>query len=95
MSSKIITLAQLTTFVTKLKSLFAKKSETLAKTGDTATGALIAPSFQTGTAAANYFQCQKFRGQGNADAYYHAIDFGYAGHDVVDFHEYGGGMEFL
>lgn len=94
MSSKIITLAQLTTFMTKLENLFAKKSETLAKSGDTATGALIAHSFQTGTAAANYFQCQKFRGQGNADTYYHAIDFGYAGHDVVDFHEYGGVWNF-
>lgn len=45
---------------------------------------------QTGTGANNYFQCQKFRGEGDANTYYHAIDFGYAGHNQVDFHEYGG-----
>ena len=66
----------------------------LKKTGDTATGAIIAPSFQTGTAEANYFQCKKFRGEGNADNYYHAIDVGYDGHDRVDFYEYGGTWNF-
>lgn len=65
-------------------------SSYLKLTGGTVAGNVTANSFQTGTAAANYFQCQKFRGQGNADTYYHAIDFGYAGHDAVDFHEYGG-----
>lgn len=62
--------------------------------GGTLTGNLMAPSFQTGSGAANYFQCQKFRGAGNADTYYHAIDFGYAGHDQVDFYEYGGTWNF-
>ena len=57
-------------------------------TGGTVTGGITAPNFQTGTGANNYFQCRKFRGEGNADTYYHAIDFGYSGHDSVDFYEY-------
>lgn len=61
----------------------------VSKSGDTMTGPLIVPQVQTGTDAANYFQCQKFRGQGNANEYYHAIDFGYSDHNQVDFHEYG------
>ena len=60
------------------------------KAGDTMTGTLVAPIIQTGTATGNYFQSQKFRGQGDANTYYHAIDFGYAGHNQVDFYEYGG-----
>lgn len=58
--------------------------------GGTLTGPVVAPSFQTGTDASHYFQCRKFRGEGNADTYYHAIEFGYAGHNRVDFYEYGG-----
>lgn len=57
-------------------------------TGGTVTGGITATNFQTGTGAANYFQCRKFRGEGNANSYYHAIDFGYSGHDSVDFYEY-------
>lgn len=60
------------------------------KAGDTMTGGLVAPSLATGSDAANYFQTRKFRGEGTADTYYHAIDFGYSGHNQVDFHEYGG-----
>lgn len=58
--------------------------------GGSLTGNLTAPSFQTGTGNANYFQSRKFRGEGDANTYYHAIDFGYAGHNQVDFYEYGG-----
>lgn len=57
-------------------------------TGGTVTGGITASNFQTGTAAANYFQCRKFRGEGDSNSYYHAIDFGYSGHDSVDFYEY-------
>lgn len=57
-------------------------------TGGTVTGSITASNFQTGTGAASYFQCQKFRGEGDANSYYHAIDFGYSGHDSVDFYEY-------
>lgn len=57
-------------------------------TGGTVTGGIIAQNFQTGTGESNYFQCRKFRGEGNANSYYHAIDFGYSGHDSVDFYEY-------
>lgn len=56
------------------------------------TGLFTAPYIATGTDKnhTHYFQSEKFRGEGNADTYYHAIDFGYAGHNQVDFHEYGG-----
>lgn len=54
------------------------------------TGLFTAPYIATGTNETNYFQSKKFRGEGNANTYYHAVDFGYAGHDRVDFHEYGG-----
>lgn len=57
-------------------------------TGGTVNGGITATNFQTGTEAANYFQCRKFRGEGDANSYYHAIDFGYSGHDGVDFYEY-------
>lgn len=62
----------------------------VSKSGDTMTGTLVAPIVQTGTAEANYFQTRKMRGEGTASTYYHAIDFGYAGHNQVDFYEYGG-----
>lgn len=55
---------------------------------------VIAPKIETGTGTNNYFQSQKFRGQGDASSYYHAIDFGYGGHDKVDFYEYGGEWNF-
>ena len=64
------------------------------KSGDTMTGKLSVPQVETGEAASSYFQARKFRGEGNADTYYHAIDFGYANHDQVDFHEYGGRWNF-
>lgn len=57
-------------------------------TGGTVTGGITATNFQTGTGATSYFQCRKFRGDGDANSYYHAIDFGYSGHDSVDFYEY-------
>lgn len=57
-------------------------------TGGTVTGGITALNFQTGSDAANYFQCRRFRGEGDASTYYHAIDFGYSGHDSVDFYEY-------
>ena len=64
------------------------------KSGDTMTGKLTAPKIETGTDEANYFQSKKFRGQGDASTYYHAVDFGYANHDMVDFHESGGVWNF-
>lgn len=54
------------------------------------TGLFTAPYIATGTDKTHYFQSAKFRGEGNADTYYHAIDFGYSGHNQVDFHEQGG-----
>lgn len=54
------------------------------------TGLFAAPYIATGDGEANYFQSRKFRGEGNANTYYHAVDFGYVGHNQVDFHEYGG-----
>ena len=58
--------------------------------GGTLTGNLTAPSIENGDAEASYFQTKKMRGEGDANTYYHAIDFGYAGHNQVDFYEYGG-----
>lgn len=57
-------------------------------------GLFTAPYIATGTEETNYFQSKKFRGEGNANTYYHAVDFGYAGHNQVDFHEYGGTWNF-
>lgn len=57
-------------------------------TGGTVNGGITATNFKTGTGESNYFQCRKFRGEGDANSYYHAIDFGYSGHDSVDFYEY-------
>lgn len=47
-------------------------------------------SISTGANDSSFFQSRKFRGDGNADTYYHAVDFGYSGHNQVDFYEYGG-----
>lgn len=58
------------------------------------TGLFAAPYIATGTNETNYFQSKKFRGEGDANTYYHAVDFGYAGHNQVDFHEYGGTWNF-
>jgi hypothetical protein len=66
----------------------------VSKAGDTMTGKLSVPYIETGTASANYFQCQKFRGEGDASSYYHAIDFGYYNHNQVDFYEYGATWNF-
>lgn len=57
-----------------------------AKTFDVA----YANVFATGTGEGNYFQCRKFRGEGDASTYYHALEFGYSGHNQWDFFEYGG-----
>lgn len=69
-------------------------SDYLPLAGGSCTGSVSAPSFQTGTVATNYFQCRKFRGEGDANSYYHAIDFGYSGHDSVDFYEYDANWNF-
>ena len=69
-------------------------SQKVSKSGDTMTGTLVAPIIQTGTETTNYFQSQKFRGQGDASSYYHAVDFGYNGHNQIDFYEYGGTFNF-
>ena len=66
------------------------KGKYLSLAGGTMTGKLTVPQVETGDGNSNFFQCRKFRGEGNADTYYHAIDFGYQNHDRVDFHEYGG-----
>lgn len=89
--TKLINLDTLKTAVNKLKTLIAGKVD---KTGDTMTGKLQTPILETGTDESSYFQSKKFRGEGNAGSYYHAIDFGYANHNKVDFHEYGGVWNF-
>ncbi len=60
------------------------------KTGDTMTGRLTAPEI----AATDYFVTPTMVGEGDKTKYYHRVDFGYAGHYHVDFHEYGGVWNF-
>ena len=74
---------------------YALKSDKVSKSGDTMTGKLTVPQVETGDGNSNFFQCRKFRGEGDANTYYHAIDFGYKSHDKVDFHEYGGIWNFF
>lgn len=57
-------------------------------------GIISAPKFETGSSADSYFQSRRFRGEGNADNYYHAIDFGYPGKDGVQFYEWNGAYDF-
>ena len=73
----------------------AQVADKVSKSGDTMTGKLTVPQVETGDGNSNFFQCRKFRGEGDADTYYHAIDFGYKSHDRVDFHEYGGIWNFF
>lgn len=77
-----------------VKSDLSSITNKVSKSGDTMTGKLTVPQVETGTGNSNFFQCRKFRGEGNADTYYHAIDFGYQNHDRVDFYEYGGMWSF-
>ena len=63
--------------------------------GGDMSGKLTAPKIETGSGNTNYFQSRKFRGEGDANTYYHAIDFGYKNHDQVDFHEWGGIWNFF
>ena len=83
--------------VNEIAAEAAKKvdiSDKVSKSGDTMTGKLTVPQVETGAGDSNFFQCRKFRGEGDANTYYHAIDFGYRNHDQVDFHEYGGKWNF-
>lgn len=42
-----------------------------------------------GNSTTAYFQSPRFRGEGDQSTFYHAIDYGYAGHNSVDNYEYG------
>ena len=67
---------------------------TISDTNVLSAAQLSANIIETGTGDNNYFQSRKFRGEGNAATYYHAVDFGFAGHNQVDFYEYGGVWNF-
>lgn len=69
--------------LTRLKDFIDSKVN---KSGDTMTGRLTAPE----VAATDYFVTPVMVGEGNKNVYYHRVDFGYAGHNHVDFYEYGG-----
>jgi hypothetical protein len=73
--------------LTKLKTFIDSKVN---KSGDTMTGRLTAPE----VAATSYFVTPTMVGEGDKTKYYHRVDFGYAGHNQVDFHEYGGVWNF-
>lgn len=97
---KLISLDGIKTFLAKLNSLVVHKAGTETITGaktfsDGITSTKIkSDSIVTGLKGTHYFQCRKFRGEGDASTYYHAIDFGFSGHNQVDFHEYGGTWNF-
>lgn len=97
---KLISLDGIKTFLAKLNSLVVHKAgaETVtgAKTfsGGITSTKIKSDSIVTGLKGTHYFQCRKFRGEGDASTYYHAIDFGFSGHNQVDFHEYGGTWNF-
>ena len=57
-------------------------------------GGVKSPIMTTGDTTSSYFQSRRFRGEGTASEYYHAIDFGYPNHNQVDFYEYGGVWNF-
>lgn len=82
------------TSTTNAVSTFADATGKVIKNNSTVTiddtGLFTAPYIATGDDATHYFQSRRFRGEGDANSYYHAIDFGYRGHNQVDFHEYGG-----
>lgn len=82
------------TSTTNAVSTFADATGKVIKNNSTVTiddtGLFTAPYIATGDDATHYFQSRRFRGEGDANSYYHAIDFGYSGHNQVDFHEYGG-----
>lgn len=69
-------------------------SSYLPLSGGSCSGGVSAPNFQTGADASSFFQCRRFRGEGDANTYYHAVDFGYSGHDSVDFYEYSASWNF-
>lgn len=73
--------------LTKLKTFIDSKVN---KSGDTMTGRLTVPE----VAATSYFVTPTMVGEGDKTKYYHRIDFGYSGHNNVDFHEYGGVWNF-
>lgn len=75
--------------------VYSALNNKVSKSGDTMTGKLTVPQVETGAGNSNFFQCRKFRGEGDANTYYHAIDFGYQNHDRVDFYEYGGIWNFF
>ena len=87
----IITLSSIYETKDTVSTELAKKVN---KSGDTMTGKLIVPQVETGTASTSYFQSRYFRGQGDASDYRHAVDFGFSGHDKVDFYEYGATWNF-
>lgn len=50
---------------------------------------VVSDVIETGSSADSYFQTQRMRGEGDANSYYHAIEYGYAGNDLIDWFEYG------
>ena len=79
---------------TQISQLQESLKNYLPLTGGTLTGVITAPWIQTGTDESAYFQTKKMRGQGDASEYRHSVDWGYSGHDQVDFYEYGATWNF-
>ena len=79
-----------TTYVDKTVTSTESMAGSLSVAGSLIAGGVTSPYIETGDTTSSYFQSRKFRGEGNAVTYYHAVDFGFAGHNQVDFYEYGG-----
>lgn len=84
----------------KLDSVYQAKGTYLTSHQDISGKANLSGATFTGNiqspvvSATNYFVTPHLVGQGDLTTFYHRLDFGYQGHDVWDFYEYGGVFNF-
>lgn len=78
---------------TGVVNLGAADVEALPISGGTATGTIVAPVLSTGDNDTGYLVARRLRNEGE-NGYNHAIDFGYAGKNSIDFYENGGYYNF-
>ena len=76
-----------------VQSSLTKADNALPISGGTATGDIIAPVLSTGDNDTGYLVARRLRNEG-ANGYNHAIDFGHAGKNSIDFYETGGYYNF-
>lgn len=76
-----------------VQTSLGKADSALPVTGGTATGTIVAPVLSTGDNDTGYLVARRLRNEGE-NGYNHAIDFGYAGKNSIDFYENGGYYNF-